>query len=128
MQARSGGIHWWIGTVLLILSLLSGAYMRWFRDPPVSMLSDTQRAVYRSRHLFLLMAALVNLAMSETRNALTRRIVLTISALVPVLLLIAFVVEPQHGIDQATFSSLGLYLFFGAAVIWVLEGRPRGAG
>src|SRR4029077_858479 len=104
--------------------LLTGAYMRWIRVPPVPQLDDVTRAVYRSRHLFILLSAVVNLALAtapETSRR-ARQIVSVLALAAPALFLAAFVVEPAQGIHGATFSQIALYLLFGAAVILVYLG------
>ena len=122
--------HWWVGTATLVLFLASGAYMRWLRAPPVRDLSDVERAVYRSRHLFLLLAALVNLAMStalaETTGK-TRRTAGALALAAPVLLVAAFLVEPQRGIQETIFAGPALYLLSLATVLLVILGWRRGA-
>ena len=117
--------HWWVGTITLVLFLLSGAYMRWIVHVPE--LQDITRAVYRSRHLFVLLAALANLALSAGPQPLRRvqRVISTLVMLAPVLLLTAFLVEPEQGIVAAPWSQLGLYLLFGASALLVIENRPR---
>ena len=113
--------HWIVGTATLVIFLLTGAYMRWVRVPPVPQLDDVTRAVYRSRHLFILLSAVVNLALA-TAPAATKRLrqlVSVIALVAPALLLAAFIVEPARGIHGAPLSQMALYLLFAAAVILV---------
>src|SRR5689334_25002104 len=104
---------------MLVVFLLSGAYMRWIRVPPVPQLDDVTRAVYRSRHLFLLLAAVVNLALAlaPPPQRRSRQAVSLLVLTAPVFFLAAFVVEPAEGIHGAPFSQIALYLLFAAAVI-----------
>ena len=117
--------HWWIGTVTLVVFLLSGAYMRWVAHVPA--LADITRSVYRSRHLFILLAALANLALSAGPQPTTRiqRVISTLVSIAPVFLLTAFWVEPAEGIEAAPWSQLGLYMLFGAAALLAIGKRPR---
>ena len=117
--------HWIAGAATLAIFLLTGAYMRWIRVPPVPQLDDVTRAVYRSRHLFILLSAVLNLALALAPAA-KRRAPQAVSVVVlatPVLFLAAFVVEPAQGIHGGPFSQIALYLLFAAAVILVWVGR-----
>jgi hypothetical protein len=113
--------HWIVGTATLVVFLVTGAYMRWIRVPPVPQLDDVTRAVYRSRHLFILLSAVLNLALALAPSAKqrTRQIVSGLALVAPVLFLAAFVIEPSQGIHGAPFSHIALYLLFTAAVILV---------
>jgi len=117
--------HWITGTATLVVFLLTGAYMRWIRVPAVPNLDDVTRAVYRSRHLFILLSAGLNLALAlaPSANQRARQVVSGIVIASPVLFLTAFIVEPAQGIHGAPFSQIALYLLFAAAVILVRVGR-----
>ena len=117
--------HWITGTATLAVFLLTGAYMRWIRVPAVPQLDDVTRAVYRSRHLFILLSAGLNLALAlaPSANQRARQVVSGIVIASPVLFLTAFIVEPAQGIHGAPFSQIALYLLFAAAVILVRVGR-----
>jgi hypothetical protein len=117
--------HWMVGTATLVVFLLTGAYMRWIRVPPVPQLDDVTRAVYRSRHLFILLSAVVNLALSLAPAATqrARQLVSILVLVAPVLFLAAFAMEPAQGIHGAPFSQIALYLLFAAAVILVRAAR-----
>lgn len=117
--------HWWVGTVTLVLFLLSGVYMRQVVRVPD--LEDLTRAVYRSRHLFILLAALANLALSAGPQPTTgnRRLISTLVLIAPLFLLVAFWVEPAQGIEAGPWSQLGLYLLFGAAALLAIVQRHR---
>jgi len=117
--------HWITGTATLVIFLLTGAYMRWIRVPAVPQLDDVTRAVYRSRHLFILLSAGLNLALAlaPSANQRARQVVSGIVIASPALFLTAFIVEPAQGIHGAPFSQIALYLLFAAAVILVRVGR-----
>ena len=110
-------VHWITGIATLMVFLLSGAYMRWIREVP--QLDDVTRAVYRSRHLFILLAAVLNLALAMPPSAKQRtaQVVSALALASPVLFVTAFAVEPAQGIHGAPFSQIALYLLFAAAVI-----------
>ena len=116
--------HWIIGTSTLVVFLLTGAYMRWIRVPPVPQLEDATRAVYRSRHLFILLSAVLNLAFALAPSAKQRaqQVVSVLVFIAPALFLAAFIVEPAQGIHGGPFSQIALYLLFAAGVILVYAG------
>lgn len=116
-------VHWWMGTLTLITFLFIGSYMLYIHVPPVETLDDATRMLYRSRHLYIMLAALSNLALarSEFRTRLDR--VIGVLVLVALLFLIAaFFVEPQRGIDGILWVQFGLYALFGAAALLVVRG------
>jgi hypothetical protein len=117
--------HWLVGAVTLALFLATGAYMRWLRTPPVAETDDVQRAVYRSRHLFLLLAAVVNLAIAAAPRegaGKVRKTAMLMTLAAPALFLAAFIVEPPRGIQPAIFAGPALYLLFIAAVLFLALG------
>jgi len=126
MPSREASLHWVAGAITLALFLTSGAYMRWLRTPPVGQLDHATRAVYRSRHLFLLFSAVLNLAVAGVpRLRRTRKLVAGALLVTPLLFVVAFFVEPARGIQAASWSRPAFYVLFGAAIILLLAGRPR---
>lgn len=91
--------------------------------PPVETLDDATRMLYRSRHLYIMLVALSNLALarSETRTLLDR-VIGSLVLIAPLFLVAAFFVEPERGIDGAMWAQLGLYALFGAAALLVVRG------
>ena len=87
-------------------------------------LDDAHRAVYRSRHLFLILIALVNLGLGQIwRNGRFQRLLSSTILLAPVLLLAAFVFEPGLGIEGRAHSTVALYALFGAASTLAITGK-----
>ncbi len=93
-------IHLAFGILVFATFLLTGQYMDYL-DVRSGALGETARAMFRSRHIYLLMAGLVNLGVGAyfvTRGRGWRRgLQLTGSALVlvaPALMLAAFFTEP----------------------------------
>jgi len=122
-------IHWVVGIGALLLFVSSGAYMRWIHQPPVEELNDGTRALYRSRHIFLLLVSVANLARAAgasipkapaTGATLFASAILLVS---PVLLAAAFYVEPPLGVDGRSYSTPALYSLFGAALVFAFQGR-----
>jgi hypothetical protein len=122
-------IHWLIGGVALLLFVLTGAYMRWVHDPPVEELDATTRAVYRSRHIFILLTAIANLAraagvsLDKFPAGLATLAASAILAVAPLVLTAAFFIEPPLGVDGRSVSTPMLYSMFLAALILLFH-RP----
>jgi hypothetical protein len=111
--------HAWTGILWLLVFLGTGAYMRYYRTPPVDQLADVTRAIYRARHLYILGAALANLALStfETKN-LRDRVISGLVLIAPPFLFAAFFTDPELGIHApGPWLSLGQYSLFGAAAL-----------
>ena len=127
-------VHLVIGIVAVVAFVTTGQIMG-RHQPPLSSLTDATRLLYRSRHIYILAAGLVNLmlglyfqgAFPGWRRALqTLGSVLVMTA--PVLLVLAFASEPAVGLPlDKGWASYGLFALFGGcmlhavAVAW----RPR---
>lgn len=90
---------------------------------------DATRLLYRSRHIYILMAALINLVLGVyfvRRNGRVQRwIQVTGSLLLSIgtlLLLRAFMTEPVTGIRVTPFTHWGMYLMLGSVILHVLSG------
>ncbi|MBL8179274.1 MAG: hypothetical protein JNK48_31645 [Bryobacterales bacterium] len=120
-------LHWGIGMTALLLFLLSGAYMRWVRQPAVIAEVPEIRAVYRSRHLLLLLTAVANLAFAAggARRSLCTSAASWVLGTAPLLFAVAFWTEPELGVAGRTFSTPALYALFAAAVAMAIGARPR---
>ena len=55
-------LHFWVGVAGLLAFIESGQIMR-HHQPSMDTLSDSVRLIYRSRHIYLLESALVNLVL-----------------------------------------------------------------
>jgi hypothetical protein len=116
-----------IGAVLIFL--ITGQLML-HHTPPLATLGDSARLMFRSRHLYILAAGLVNLMLGlylERHIWGWRRLVQTAgSALLlasPVLLVVAFSVEPARGFqDEMRWTTAGLYLLFGGSMAHLASG------
>jgi hypothetical protein len=102
--------HWIFATATLVVFLLTGAYMRWIRVPPVPQLDDLTRAVYRS------------FALAGPAKQRARQFASVLVLVAPALFPVAFAVEPAQGIHGGPLSQIALYLLFAAAVILVYVG------
>ena len=127
-------IHLVSGGATLLAFLITGAYMRQ-HDPPLASMEWGMRLLYRSRHIYILAAAVANLLLGAyvqplPDGAMHRRQwagsgLVILSAL---LLVIAFVVEPALGRDPSAVSAYGLFSLLAGTLLHVqagLRGRKR---
>lgn len=115
--------HRVIGVLTVLVFLASGLYMRW-REPPVSELEPYLRMLFRSRHIYLLMAGLMNLAVGSYATPLRRgwanQVALAGSVMLaasPILLFGAFVLEGELFGAPTEVSQLGLYALYGGTLL-----------
>ncbi len=103
----------------MVVFVFTGQFMR-HHTPPLSSLSDGSRLMFRSRHIYILAAGLVNLMLGVYLHRQARgwrRIVQAAGSAFliasPALLLVAFAVEPQRGFhEEMRWSAAGLYMLF----------------
>jgi hypothetical protein len=120
-------LHLMTGILAIIIFLITGQFMR-HHQPPMSSLTAAARLLFRSRHIYILAAGLVNLMLGLylVPGALPWRrriqaagsvLILTSSAL----LTAAFLLEPERGFQpDLLWSSLGLYALFGGTMLHFL--------
>src|ERR1043165_781717 len=123
-------IHLFAGAVALAAFLITGQFMR-RHHPPMPELSDALRLMFRSRHINILAAALVNLMLGVYLDRQTsgwRRRVQDISSglvlIAPALLIAAFLTEPGRNIgEELLYSKAGLYALFGGCMGHLVSAR-----
>lgn len=105
--------HLIIGLTVIVIFLLTGQYMEYVH---ARQLPDGVRMLYRSRHIYILLAGLLNLAIGthfvpQPRGwRRTIQIVGTILiVLSPALLLAGFFSEPHLSPDKTTVAALGIF-------------------
>jgi|SRR5580658_5533595 hypothetical protein len=124
-------LHLAVGIITVVVFLITGQFMR-YHAPPMAALNDSARLMFRSRHIYILAAGLVNLVLGVylRRQAQGwRRIVQAAgSALLiasPVLLVAAFTVEPLRGFhEEMRWSTAGLYTLFLGSLAHLVCGAP----
>jgi len=120
-----GRAHWVVGTLTLLLFPLAGLYMRYVALVP--QLDDAPRLVYRSRFLFLLFIALVNLAMTyASPQRILQRLASAIVLAAPLPLIASFLFDPARGVRSSPWTVFTMRALFLAAVIFALSNRPWG--
>ena len=105
--------HFVLGIVLVVVFLLSGQYMEYVHNRT---LPDGVRLLYRSRHIYVLFNAMINLSLGlyvqYAAVGWRRRMQLSGSFLIifaPVLLLAGFFYEPPRGIEHTFIARYGIF-------------------
>ena len=134
---RANLFHVVFGLLVVVAFLLTGQYMDRFHEHLRGM-PDGQRMLYRSRHIYILLAGLLNLGLGAylqpRPSRLARALQLLGSALVVAatcMLVAAFFREPPLADLQHTpLSYYGLHAILAGTLLHLLSGigRPDGAG
>jgi len=122
--------HIVFGLIVVIVFILTGQYMEYVGNP---LLSDGTRMLYRSRHIYLLLAGLLNLGIGSyftPRPGGWRRTLQVIGSvlivLAPGFLLAGFFYEPPKGPNQTTIAPLGIFaVAIGTVLHWLSGLRQR---
>jgi len=128
--------HAAVGALALVAFVLSGQYMHWslghLRDLP-----DVPRLMYRSAHIYLLFAGLLNLAMGlylQVQEATHARVIQAVGSVLlmasPVFFGWSFWAESQQPTIERLLLRLGIYASFGAVVLhtvaaWLARNRVK---
>ena len=125
-------LHFVLGIVLVIVFLLTGQYMEYVhnRTAPAEV-----RLLYRSRHIYLLFNAMINLSLGlYVQYALVgwrRQLQLAGSVLIifaPVLLLAGFFYEPPRGIEHTTIARYGIFATAFRILFHLVSASRKGTG
>lgn len=127
--------HLIFGVVVVIVFLLTGQYMDKYLNHLDGM-PDGPRMLYRTRHIFILLAGLVNLAIGayfQIRSLQGRRVMQQLGSgfivLATALFVAAFFYEPNLTSLHTPLSHWGMYCIFAGTFLHVLSGiGPRGRG
>ena len=105
--------HLIVGLTVIVIFLLTGQYMEYVHN---RLLPDGTRMLYRSRHIYLLLAGLLNLAIGTyfvpQPHGWRRTIQIVGTILIilsPGLLLAGFFSEPHRSPDQTIVAALGIF-------------------
>ncbi len=125
--------HLVVGAIAVVAFLVTGMIMSG-HEPPVSAMEWGERLLFRSRHIYLLCGALVNVALGLNYGlpegafrhgaAIAGSLLVLASAL---LLFFAFFVEPMAGNWPGPVSNLGLFALFGGVLIHAFASLRRRA-
>jgi hypothetical protein len=124
-------LHLVAGAVALVAFTLTGQYMEYLRlDSGAT--DDGARMMFRSRHIYLLLAGLVNLGVGAylvRRAGLRQRILQTIGSafvvVAPALLLAAFFSEPQLPGLQRHFTLPAVVLLSAGTLCHAFSGDEK---
>ena len=132
MQRSFRMAHLVVGGATVAAFLLTGLIM-FGHEPALSTLGWDDRLLFRSRHIYILCAGLVNLAMGVhyllPERAVRRGAAIAGSLLAlasTLLLFFAFFAEPMAGRPPGELSALGLYALFGGVVLHTAASLRRG--
>lgn len=130
LRVSPGRLHFVVGIAAAAAFLGTGLYMH-FALGHLAELEDLPRALYRSGHIYLLYAALLNLAigtyLTEARSPSRRNLQWVGSGLLlvsPVLFLYGFVVETPLGLIERTWTQWSIFASTAGVVVHALCGRP----
>src|SRR5262245_64104841 len=116
--------HWIVGTFTLTLFPLAGLYMRFVANVP--QLADAPRLMFRSRFLFLLLIATVNLGLSYAKpEHLVERLASILILAAPATLIVSFFVDPGRGVHSSPWTVFTMRALFLAALLIAWTHRPR---
>jgi hypothetical protein len=122
------GLHLLIGLLALLAFLITGQFIR-HHQPPTPQLDDALRLLLRSRHIYILASALVNLMLGlylESKpgwRGVTQAAGSCMAMASPLFLILAFAAEPAQGFQPEMFrSSAGLYLLFLGSMLHLITG------
>ena len=126
-------LHLLVGALVVVAFLLTGQYMDYL-DVRSGALGETARAMFRSRHIYLLMAGLVNLCVGAyfayRARGWRRSLQLAGSVFVlaaPALMLAAFFTEPPAPGLKRQFTLPAVSILAAGAVLHALSGLKSGA-
>ena len=126
-------LHLIFGVLVVVAFLLTGQYMD-FQAPPVRELADEgTRMMFRSRHIYLLLAGLVNLGVGAyfTSHRAAWRKALQISGsvlilLAPLLMTAAFFYEPTLGGLQRPLTLPAVVALSAGVLLHLFSGMRQG--
>jgi len=106
-------IHFVVGLVLVLVFVLTGQYMDYVHNRT---LPDGIRILYRSRHIYLLLNALINITLGlyvQYAAAGWRRSIQLIGSVLimiaPAFLLAGFFYEPPRGAEHTIIAPYGIF-------------------
>jgi hypothetical protein len=116
--------HWLVGLLTLLIFPLTGAYMRHVAEVPH--LDDVPRLVFRSRHLFIMLAAVANLALSNSQHShRAQRVASVLILLSPIALIATFFIDPARGLQSSSLFRFAMEGLFLAGVLLAIVNWPR---
>jgi hypothetical protein len=125
-------LHLIVGVLTLIAFILTGQYLS-RAYPGMAGVDDGLRMMLRSRHLYIMLAGAVNVALGLylTRRAggwrvTVQRLGSVLLLVAPLLLIAGFFTEAPRGRMDAPLAPFGLYAVFGGIVLHLIGGARAG--
>ena len=122
--------HLVLGITLVVVFLLTGQYMEYVHNRE---LPDGTRVLYRSRHIYILLNALINTSLGLYVRYMTggwrRSLQLIGSVLImiaPLFLLAGFFYEPPRGAAQTKIAPYGIFATALGVLLHLISGWKRG--
>jgi hypothetical protein len=123
--------HLVVGALTVGAFLVTGLVMS-NHEPPLAGMDWAARLLFRSRHIYVLAAGLVNLSLGlayALPDGIGRRSAAVAGSALALasapLLFFAFFTEPMAGRDPGALSAAGLYALFGGVVLLTLANLGR---
>ena len=120
--------HAGFGLIVVIVFLLTGQYMDKYLHHLRGM-PDGPRMLFRTRHIFILLAGLVHLGIGAyftSRMTQTRRLMQMLGSVLivvaTVLFVVAFFYEPKLADLKTPLSHWGMYIIFAGTLLHLLSG------
>lgn len=118
--------HLILGLVVVVVFLLTGQYMEYVHN---RLLPDGMRMLYRSRHIYFLLAGLINLGLGLyliVRPGGWRRTLQIVGSILivfsPGFLLVGFFLEPGWGPEKTSIAPLGIFAVALGTLLHLLSG------
>jgi hypothetical protein len=123
METTMRRLHLVVGILTVVAFLITGQVMS-HHQPAMAMLSDGERMMFRSRHIYILASGLINLMLGlylrrwqSSWRAITQTAGSLLLIVAPVLLILAFGSEPKMGPQSVLrWSANGLFALFGGCM------------
>src|SRR5690349_13059427 len=116
-------LHLIVGVITVVIFLITGQIMS-HHQPAMKTLADSQRLMFRSRHLYVLASGLVNLMLGlylqtwSGWRAVAQKIESALLTGSPILLILAFRHEPGTTLQSHLWrSTLGQFALFGGCMV-----------
>lgn len=124
--------HTIAGVALVIIFLLTGQYME-FRYGEWVGVDDATRLMYRSRHVYIVLAGLINIAMGlhfNWHSKLWRKRLQAVGSIiilvVPFSLVAAFFYEPTVGPLHRSITTPSIVILFTGTLLHLISGARQG--
>ena len=124
-------LHLAVGILTVVIFIVTGQIMH-FHQPPLKTLSDAERLMFRSRHIYILASGLVNLILGlylqtwESWRGSVQRIGSVLLVGSPLLLVPAFWHDPGTDLRAHLWlSSFGLFALFAGCILHFISSLRR---